>query len=91
MSVKCPYCGGPMQNLEADYNLTTRQKAIFNEVMKSSRNGVSQEQLMSKFFKRKSDISLRTAVHNINKKIAPIFIESRDKLYRVREGGSAAE
>jgi hypothetical protein len=74
-----------MENLEATYNLTTRQKAIFNEVMKSSRNGVSQEQLMSKFFKRKSDISLRTAVHNINKKIAPIFIESRDKLYRVRE------
>jgi hypothetical protein len=74
-----------MQELEADYNLSARQKAIFNEVMKGSRNGVSQEQLMSKFFKRRSGVSLRTAMHYINKKIAPIFIESYGKVYRVRE------
>lgn len=74
-----------MESLGPDYNLSTRQKAIFNEVMRGSRNGVSQEHLMSKFFKRRSGISLRTAVHYINKKIAPIFIESYDKVYRVRE------
>ena len=74
-----------MENLDVRYNLSTRQKAIFNEIIGGSRNGVSQEHLMSKFFKRRSDITLRTAVHQINKKIAPIFIESYDKVYRVRE------
>jgi hypothetical protein len=77
-----------MEDADVTYNLTQRQAAIFNEIIGGSRNGVSQEHLMSKFFKRRSDITLRTAVHNINKKIAPIIIESHNKTYRVREDQS---
>lgn len=79
---QCPFCKGPIKGVPVDINLSRKQKKVFMMIMSGGPEGVEIDHIMDTLYKGKSKISLRTAVHYINKIIQPLHIESHANTYR---------
>ena len=86
MAEKCPFCGGPVKGLPITYRMSTKQEKIFNAIVSAGQEGVAASDLMSRFYKEKSNTSLRTAIFGINRIIFPARIKAKKGAYSVTNG-----
>jgi hypothetical protein len=62
--------------------LPKRRRAIFDAIVNAGEEGISEEALDKKLFSGKGKSTVRSAIHYINKSIAPLKIDGRNG-YRV--------
>lgn len=75
---KCPYCGTFMEKKAQFVPLSAKRKEVFDYVMGGGREGVKFSDLQKKLFpKTTSDVTIRTVIHYLNKKIHPSRIISK--------------
>lgn len=89
--MKCPYCAGTgtlIRPARFMSQLSGRRLDIFNALDAAGNNGLSNANLMQKFFTRQqSRITLRTTICQINKQIAPLTIVCKNHTYRIVHPG----
>ncbi len=84
MTKTCPYCGGVMANLPPmPAQMTPKQHAIYQAVLKAGPNGIPRDELLRKVGGT-SPTSIRTLVCRINKATKPLEIYSRHKTYFIQ-------
>lgn len=85
--MKCPYCGSEVERSLNSYPLSVKQAKVFKMIVEAGQDGVSIADLRSSLFRGNSYITVRTSIHYINKKIAPLRILSNGKVYRINRVG----
>lgn len=81
--MKCPYCGSEVERSLNSYPLSIKQAKVFKMIIEAGQDGVKLTDLRSSLFGRNSYITVRTSIHYINKKIAPLRIISNGKTVRL--------
>lgn len=80
---KCPYCTQPIKVKDLyRFDLTNKQKELYDRIVGSGIEGANINTIMSEL-DITSNTTLRTRVHGINKRIAPMYIIARGKSYRI--------
>lgn len=80
----CPFCQSKVDAPPPEFQLTDKQKKVYDAVVAAGPDGVTVEKLMLKLYPDKSQTSLRTAVHYINRKMAPLRIVRKNFRYSVQ-------
>jgi hypothetical protein len=78
MQGKCPYCGGDMDRSPKHFMLSKKQEVIFEAVVESKGEGVPCKKIMSILYPGKSEITLRTTINALNKKIKPMKLKIKN-------------
>lgn len=78
MKKPCPYCGSPMKVDPLSVRLPRKRKAIFDLIVKSGEDGITEEELDAKLFDGGGKSTVRSAIHYINKAIFPLHIDGRN-------------
>lgn len=81
--MRCPYCGSAMDRDINSYPLSIKQAKVFKAVLENGQAGISVQDLLRTIFKGRSDITIRTSIHNLNKKIAPMRLVLNGKVVRL--------
>lgn len=79
--MKCPYCGGKMVRPSAPPYMGSQQTGLYERVVSAGPGGVLADKLMKDLFLNRSPNTLRSCVYRVNRKIAPMKIEGRNKSY----------
>lgn len=85
MTRTCPYCGGEMDERPPEFELTAKQRVVYETILKAGPKGVSVRDLTAKFYIERSPMTLRSCIFNINQVIKPMKIASRDKTYSIQD------
>lgn len=82
----CPYCHSRIEK-KIDYiPLSHKRKRIFDAVINAGPAGVHKDKLLVELFpKNKSEVTLRTMIHYINKVIKPLKIINKAGILRLDE------
>ena len=82
---KCPYCGHDMKAKDPHrFDLSPKQKQLFDFITVGGIDGADNDTIMSKLG-IKSYTTLRTRIHGINKRIAPLELTARGRSYRLEK------
>lgn len=82
----CPYCKAPMADPPPEASLTGKQHQIYQTVLAAGTKGVCAGDLLRKHYKDRSPTTLRTCIYQINQKVRPINILSRNGVYFIAQG-----
>lgn len=80
----CPFCQSPVQSPPQEYGLTVKQKIVYDYIVAAGPEGVAVDRVMLDLYPDKSNTSLRTAVHYINKAMKPLRIVRKNHRYSVQ-------
>lgn len=81
--MKCPYCQQSIKGLATfRFDLSHKQRQLFDHILASGIEGANNDTIMSEL-DIISQTTLRTRVHGINKRIAPLEITARGGSYRI--------
>jgi hypothetical protein len=87
--MRCPCCGSKISGRQSfKAVLSTKRLKILQFIAEAANEGRDTEDV-AKQFAIKSPISVRTAIHQINKKVRPIKIVSKNNRYFVIGPSSA--
>lgn len=81
--MRCPYCGGSVNNLPENSKLSFKRRAIYEFIRDAGPKGISNSELKKKFFPSREDGTIRSTIHYINKEIKPLWIEYRKSRVRI--------
>lgn len=85
--MKCPYCQHPIKDQDPyRFALSLKQRQLYDYILISGINGANNDTIMSDL-DIMSYTTLRTRIHGINKRIAPLEIAARGKSYRIERKG----
>tara|TARA_R110000868_G_scaffold375171_1_gene639658 strand:- start:614 stop:874 length:261 start_codon:yes stop_codon:yes gene_type:complete len=76
MKGKCPYCGAAMAIEAPHFALSKKRMEVFMAIVEAGRAGIAVEDMLKRFFKDRSPMTLRTTIFNINSVIRPWRIET---------------
>ena len=81
---RCPYCNHEMAEDPHRFDLSPKQKELFDFILNNGSKGANKNVIMSELSATyRSYTTLRTRIHGINKKIAPLEIVARGGNYRL--------
>lgn len=80
----CPFCHSQVKSPPQEYELTTKQKAVYDFIVAAGPEGIWVSEVMEALYPNKSNTSLRTAVHYINKAMKPLRIIRKNHRYTVQ-------
>ena len=80
----CPFCHGPVKSPPREYELTPKQKSVYDFIVSAGPEGVAVDRVMFELYPAKSNTTLRTAVHYINKAMKPLRIVRKNHRYNVQ-------
>lgn len=80
----CPFCKGPIEAPPPEFQLTKRQREVYEYIVAAGPNGADVDHVMADLYSSHSGTTLRTAVHYINRVMAPLKIVRKNHRYSVQ-------
>lgn len=84
MTHLCPFCQSPVKAPPIEFKLTERQRAVYDYIVAAGPEGVAVDRVMLDLYPDRSETTLRTAMHYINKAMKPLRIIRRNGRFMVQ-------
>lgn len=84
MTHLCPFCQSPVKAPPVEFQMTAKQKVVYDYIVAAGPEGVAVDRVMLDLYPDRSETTLRTAMHYINKAMKPLRIIRRNGRFMVQ-------